>query len=55
MMIICLNDISCYDMVSCDSWGYIVDVHIIFMVDSLMMHIWCLHGDLHKDKEKYKA
>ena len=25
------------------------------MDDSLMMHIWCLHGDLHKDKKKYKA
>ena len=20
-----------------------------------MMHIWCLHGDLHKDKEKCKV
>jgi len=39
---------------SYDSWGSIVGVQIRFVVDSLMMHIWCLHGDLHKDKEKYK-
>ena len=63
MILIWLNDISCYDMMlwvvydklSYDSWSYIVDVQIRFMVDSLMMHIWCLHGDLHKNKEKYKA
>ena len=42
-------------MTKSHSWGYIVDVQIRFVVDSLMMHIWCLHGDLQKDKEKYKA
>lgn len=60
MMLIWLNDISFYDMsvhenISYDSWGYIVDVQIKFVVDSMMMHIWCLPGDIHKDKEKYKS
>jgi len=36
-------------------WGHIVGVQIRFVVDSPMMHIWCLYGDRHKDKVKYKA
>ena len=46
---------------TCIAWGYIVAIQIRFMDDCgwlLMMHIvhiCCLHGDLHKDKEKYKA
>jgi len=46
MILIWLNDISCYDYelsmkkISYDSWGYIVDVQIRFVVDSLMLHIW---------------
>ena len=31
-----------YILLSYDSWGYIVDVQIRFVVDSLMMHIWCM-------------
>lgn len=44
-----------HDKISYVSWGYIVDVQIRFVIDSLIMHIWCLHDDLHKDKDKYKA
>ena len=40
-----------HDKISYDSWGYIVGVQIRFVVDSLVMHICCLHGDLHKDKK----
>ena len=39
-----------HDKISYDSWGYIVGVQIRFVVDSPMMH-----GDLHKDRKKYKA